>query len=109
VRALTIEGRETFSGDYPNSSLRQCRVLPSTGWRYFLYDSRVCEDSMGNPIFARGRHFTALWKEGLWEKWLVGAYTLVGLGVFVRDEIWRPENRDQWAIINLIPHFSLAC
>ena len=63
---------------------------------------------MGNPIFARGRHFTALWKERLWGKWLGAAYFLVGLLVFIRDEFLRPESRDQWAIINLIPHFSLA-
>jgi len=62
---------------------------------------------MGNSISARGGHFTALWKEGLWGKWLCVAYSLAGLYVFVRDEIWRPKNPDQWGIINIIPHLSV--
>jgi hypothetical protein len=41
-------------------------------------------------------------------KWLGAAYFLACLLVFIRDEFLRPESRDQWAIINLIPHFSLA-
>ena len=61
---------------------------------------------MGSSISARGGHLIALWKEGLWGKWLGVVYSLAGLHVFVRDEIWRPKNPDQWGIINMIPHLS---
>jgi hypothetical protein len=63
---------------------------------------------MGNSISARVGHFTAFLKEGLWGKWVGLVYSLAALYVFVRDEIWHPKNADQWGIINMIPHLSLA-
>ena len=61
---------------------------------------------MGNSISARYRHFAALWKEGLWGRWLGVVYSLAGAYVLVRDEFWRPQNPDRWGIINMIPHLS---
>jgi hypothetical protein len=61
---------------------------------------------MGNSISARYGHFAALWKEGLWGRWLGVVYSLAGAYVLVRDEFWRPKNPDQWWIINMIPHLS---
>ncbi len=56
----------------------------------------------------RGCYGVALWQEGLWRKWLGAIYALATLFVFVRDEIWRPNSVEQWRVINMIPHLSLA-
>lgn len=63
---------------------------------------------MGNSISSRWEHFGVLWKEGVWTKWLGVSYQLACFFIFVRDELWHPKNPDQWEIINMIPHLSLA-
>lgn len=61
-----------------------------------------------NTTTNRFTYFKALWKEGLWEKWLSIPWNAWGVFSFIRDELWRPSDEGKGRIINMIPHLSLA-
>ncbi|HEY1806071.1 MAG TPA: hypothetical protein VGG45_16475 [Terracidiphilus sp.] len=49
-----------------------------------------------------------LWREGVWGRWIGGAYFLLALYVFIRDDFWLPTDTSKWWIISMIPHLSLS-
>lgn len=61
-----------------------------------------------DALRARLAHIVELWRVGRLGAWLVGAYALASLFVFLRDEFWRPTDPEKWRIIALIPSLSLA-
>ena len=63
---------------------------------------------MTQVILGRFRHLAALWREGLIARWIGLVYSLIGIYVFVRDEIWRPTDVSRWSVIAVVPHLSLS-
>lgn len=53
-------------------------------------------------------HFKSLWSENLWGKWGTAVWGILGIFIFVRDEIWQPDLENKWKLINLVPEFSLT-
>jgi hypothetical protein len=57
---------------------------------------------------SRLAYLRALWHQGLWGRWLGILYGAAGLLIFIRDDFWRPADETRWALINLIPGFTLS-
>ena len=53
-------------------------------------------------------YVVSLWREGVWGKWIGGTWALVGYGVFVRDDLWRPKEEAKYKAVALIPHLPIA-
>jgi hypothetical protein len=54
------------------------------------------------------RHIRALWRYQVWTRWFGGAWAVLGVFTFFRDEILQPTDEQRWRVINMIPHLPLA-
>ena len=56
----------------------------------------------------RRGYLIALWRRGQWGRALAGVWTLIGIFVFVRDDVLLPKDPDKWRTISLVSHLSFA-
>ena len=57
---------------------------------------------MADQFIARLRYLSQLWSKGLFAKWIGGAWSLVGVMTFIRDDIFKAD----WKVVSVIPHLS---